>query len=264
MKKLLFTFLLLINWCFTIAQSVSTVPAIPTSTNAVTITFDASGSELDNYTGDVYAHTGVLTSASTSNSDWKNVIGSWGNNTTQPKLTRITANTYELVITPDIYTFYNVGTDETITDIAIVFRSSDGSQQSRPDIFIQIFEAGLNVTITNPSNNDVFELNDNISITAESSATADLEIKVNDISIGTVIGGTSISSDYTFTTYGIFTINVSATQNSETKEDTIVAYVKPPTQNETMPTGLENGLNKNNDGSVTFVLQAPLKSDVII
>ena len=264
MKKLLFTFLLLINWCFTIAQSVSTIPTIPTANNAVTITFDATGSELEGFTGNVYAHTGVLTSASTSNSDWKHVIGTWGNNSAQPILTKITANTYELAITPNINTFYNVGTGETITDIAIVFRSSDGSQQSRPDIFIPIFEDGLNVSITNPSNNSVFNLTDNITINAESSVAADLELKVNNTSIQTTSGTTSISSSYTFTSTGAHTINATATQNTETKEETISVYVKTLTQNDVLPGGLENGLNKNNDGSVTFVLQAPLKTDVFI
>lgn len=261
-NKLLILFLLAVS--FSYAQSVSTVPAIPTATSALTITFDATGSELEGYTGDIYVHTGVLTSASTSNTDWKHVIGSWGNNTTQPKLSKITANTYELVITPDINTFYNVDAGETVTDIAIVFRSEDGNQQSRPDIFIQIFEAGLNVTLTNPSNDAIFELNDNITISAESSTASDLELKVNNTSIATVAASTTISSGYTFTTTGAFTINATAVQNTETKEETISVYVKTPTQTQTLPTGLENGLNKNNDGSVTFVLQAPLKSDIFL
>lgn len=263
MKKKLFFFLLL---CVSLVygQSVSTVPAIPTADASLTITFDATGSELENYTGDVYAHTGVLTSESTSNTDWKHVIGSWGNNTTQPRLTRISPTTYELEIIPNITSFYNVGAGETITNIAIVFRSADGSQQSRPDLFIQIFEAGLNVTITNPSNDDVFDLNDNITITAEASTSADLELKVNNTSIGNVTTSTSISVPYTFVATGAFTINASATQGTETKEETISVYVKTPTQNEAVPSGLEYGLNKNNDGSVTFVLQAPLKTDVFL
>ena len=264
MKKLLFTFLLLINWCFTIAQSVSTVPAIPIATNGVTLTFDASGSELDGYTGDIYAHTGVLTSASTSNTDWKNVIGSWGNNTTQPKLTRITTNTYELAITPDINTYNNISAGETISDIAIVFRSSDGSQQSKPDIFIHVFEEGLNVAITIPSNNDVFDLNENISISAESSTSADLELKVNNTSVQSATNATSISTSYTFTTTGIHIIEATANQGGETKKDEVSVYVKTATQNQTLPAGVFKGFNDNGDGTVTFVLEAPNKTDIFL
>lgn len=242
---------------------VSTTPAIPTASDAITITFDAVGTGLEGETGNIYAHTGLLTTDSSGQSDWKHVIGSWGNNETQPQLTRLGVNTYELVISPDIATYYGSGSD-VVTYIALVFRNSAGNAQTSPDIFVKIFEAGLNVTITNPSNNDVFNLNDNIIISAESSTASNLELTVNNNSIGTETASTSISVPYTFTSTGLFTINAKATQNSEAKEENISVYVKTPTQNESLPSGLENGLNKNNDGSVTFVLQAPMKNDVFI
>lgn len=242
---------------------VTTSPVIPTASNTITITFDATGTELDGYTGNVYAHTGVITTASTSNTDWKHVIGSWGNNTTQPQLTRTGANTYQLIITPDIPTFYNSGSD-VVTDIAVVFRNSAGNAQSRPDIFIPIYAAGLNITITNPSNESVYDLNDNITISAESSINADLELMVNNVSEQTATNTTTISKSYTFTSTGNYTIEASASENSETKTEQISVYVKTTTQNQTLPTGLENGFNDNGDGTVTFVLQAPLKTDVFL
>ncbi len=262
MKKILqFLFLWIASLSY--SQSVTTVPVIPTASDAITITFDATGSELDGYTGDVYAHTGVITTSSTSNTDWKHVIGSWGNNTTQPQLTRTGANTYQLVISPDIPTYYSSGAD-VVTDIAVVFRNSAGNAQSRPDIFIPIYAAGLNVTITNPSNESVYDLNDNITISATSSINADLELKVNTISEQTASNATTISKSYTFTSTGSYTIEASATENSETKTEQISVYVKTTTQNETIPAGLENGFNDNGDGTVTFVLQAPLKTDVFL
>ncbi len=260
-KMLLFLFLLVVSLSY--SQSVTTIPVIPTVSDAITITFDATGSELDGYTGDVYAHTGVITTSSTSNTDWKHVIGSWGNNATQPLLTRTGANTYQLVISPDIPTYYSSGAD-VVTDIAVVFRNSAGNAQSRPDIFIPIYAAGLNVTITNPSNESVYDLNDNITISAESSINADLELKVNNVSEQTAINTATISKSYTFTSTGSFTIEASATENSETKTEQIAVYVKTTTQNETIPAGLENGFNDNGDGTVTFVLQAPLKTDVFL
>ncbi|MFD1163856.1 alpha-amylase family glycosyl hydrolase [Hwangdonia seohaensis] len=262
MKKLLYSFFLFIT-VLTQAQVVTTSPVIPTASDIITITFDATGTELDGYTGDVYAHTGLLTSASANNTDWKHVIGSWGNNTNQPQLTPTGTNTYQLVITPDIPTFYNSGSS-TVTDIAIVFRNSTGTAQSRPDIFIPIYAAGLNVSITNPSDESVFDLNDNITISAESSINADLELKVNNVSEQTATNTTTISKSYTFISTGNYTIEAIATENSETKTEQISVYVKTPTQNETLPTGLKNGFNDNGDGTVTFVLQAPLKSDVFL
>ncbi|MEN3324405.1 alpha-amylase family glycosyl hydrolase [Mariniflexile soesokkakense] len=263
MKKIL-TFIFLLISSLLNAQVYTTSPAIPTSTGAITITFNATGTELAGYTGDVYAHTGVLTSASTSNSDWKHVIGNWGNNTTQPKLTRTGTNTYQLIISPDIPTFYSTNVGEVVTHIAIVFRNSVGNAQSRPDIFIPIYAEGLNVTITNPTNQAVYNLNDNITISAESSISANLELKVNNTSIQTASNTTSISKAYTFTSTGNYTIEAIAVQNGETKQEAISAYVKTATQNQTMPAGLKKGYNNNGDGSVTFVLEAPFKNDVFL
>lgn len=260
-KTLLFLFLLFVSLTF--AQSVTTVPVIPTAADVITITFDATGSELDGYTGDVYAHTGVITTSSTSNTDWKHVIGTWGNNVTQPQLTRLSTNSYQLIITPNIVTYFSSGAD-VVTDIAVVFRSSDGTKQSRPDIFIPIYAAGLNIAFTNPTDETILNLNDNITISAESSINANLELKVNNTSVQTVSNATTISTPYTFTSTGSYTIEASATENSETKTDEISVYVKTTTQNETLPAGLDNGFNDNGNGTVTFVLQAPSKTDVFL
>lgn len=262
MKKIYLLFLLATKLNY--AQVVTTTPAIPTETGAITIYFNATGTELDGYTGDVYAHTGVITTASTSNSDWKHVIGSWGNNTTQPMLTRTGSNSYQLVITPNIPTFYSTTVGEIVTDIAIVFRNSAGNAQARPDIFIPIYADGLNVSITNPVNESVYDLNDNITISAASSIDADLELKVNNASIQTATNTNSISTSYTFTSTGLHTIEAIANQSSETKQDEISVYVKTTTQTQTLPSGTKKGFNNNEDGTVTFVLEAPNKSDIFI
>lgn len=260
-KKLLLFFLFTASLVY--SQSVTTVPVIPTASDVITITFDATGSELDGFTGDIYAHTGVLTTASTGNSDWKHVIGSWGNNATQPKLTRLSTNSYELVITPDVAGYYGSGAD-VITDIAVVFRNSAGNAQSRPDIFIPIYAEGLNVTFTNPADETLLNLNDNITISATSSIAADLELTVNNASIETASNTTTISKSHTFTTIGYHTIKAIASENGETKEEEISVYVKGATQNASIPSGLKNGFNDNGDGTVTFVLLAPLKNDVFL
>ena len=262
MKKILF-FLFVLFVSLSYSQSVATTPVIPTASDVITITFDATGSELDGYTGDVYAHTGVITTNSTSNTDWKYVIGSWGNNGTQPQLTRLGANSYQLIITPDVATYYSSGSD-VVTDIAIVFRNSAGNAQSRPDFIIPIYAAGLNVAFTNPADETVLNLNDNITISATSSIEADLELKVNNASIQTALSSTTISKSHTFTTIGYNDIKAIASENGETKEDNISVYVKGATQNETLPSGLKNGFNDNGDGTVTFVLLAPLKTDVFL
>ena len=78
-KTVLLFFLIISNIAF---AQVSTVPTIPTATSEITIKFDATGTGLEGYNGDVYAHTGV-----TVNGDrWQNVIAEWTVNTTKAKL----------------------------------------------------------------------------------------------------------------------------------------------------------------------------------
>ena len=259
MKKLL---LILLFISGQLVAQISTNPTLPTATSEVTITFDATGTELEGYTGDVFAHTGVTIDTD----KWQNVIGTWGDNATQPQLTRDNSNPnlYTLVITPDAFTYYSVPTSENITEIDLVVRSADGSQQSRPDYFITLYEEGLNLTFTNPNNNSVFNLNDNITISAEASINADLELFVNNVSQQTATNTTTVSSSYTFTSTGPHTLKATGATATESKETEISVYVKTPTQTQTLPVGVKNGINYNPDNSVTFVLLAPEKSDVFL
>lgn len=263
MKKLLLTFLFFAP--ILVFSQVTTSPTLPTANDAITITFDATSTPLLNYTGTIYAHTGVLISTSTDNDDWKHVIGNWGNNTTQPQLTRdgSNPNLYTLVITPDVTNFYSIVSGEIVTDLAFVFRASTGSPQSA-NIFVPIYAAGLNITFTSPTNESAYTLNDNITITAESSITSNLQLFVNNVSIQTATNSTSISTSYSLTTSGVQTLKAIATAGGETKETTISVYVKSATQTATQPTELKYGINKNLDNSVTFLLKAPLKTDVLI
>lgn len=245
---------------FTFSQ-VTTSPALPTANSEVTITFDATGSELDGYTGDVYAHTGVTVNGTR----WSNVIAEWSVNIPKAKLTRSTSNTnlYTLVITPTVYAFYSVATTAAITELNFVFRASTGSPQSA-DIFVPLFAAGLNITFTSPANNSAFNLNDNLTISAEASVASNLELFVNGISKKTATNATTISASYILSATGNQTLKAVATNGTEVKETTINIYVKTPTVNAAKPTGLKYGLNKNPDNSVTFLLKAPLKNDVLL
>ena len=61
------------------AQIVVTEPEYPTQLDSITVLFDATqpgAEELLDYTGIIYAHTGVNTNFG----NWQHVIGNWGNN----------------------------------------------------------------------------------------------------------------------------------------------------------------------------------------
>ncbi|OSY89454.1 hypothetical protein WH52_02125 [Tenacibaculum holothuriorum] len=258
MKKILLLFSFIIS--YSLFAQVITSPGTPTVQDEITITLNTTGTELENSSTDIYAHTGVTVDGT----QWENVIGSWGNNSTQPKFTKTAANTYTLTITTNVYSFYNVDNSKTISEINLVARSADGSKQTRPDIHIKIFSADLNIQITNPTNNTVFDANSSVNFTAEATKNANLELFVNNNSVETANNTKTISNNYTFTTTGQHTLKAQATENSNVKTSEVNVYVKTPTQTATKPNGIKNGVTVNADKSVTFVLLAPQKNDVFL
>jgi hypothetical protein len=63
MKKLLLLAIILALF-YPLRAQVTTDPILPTQGAAVTVTFDATGTPLEGYTGDVYTHTGVTVEGS--------------------------------------------------------------------------------------------------------------------------------------------------------------------------------------------------------
>ena len=183
MKQLTLIFLALL---FTrVYAQVTTNPAIPIVGQPVMITFDATQGTagLKDYTGDVYAHTGVITNLSSSGNDWKYVIAEWSVNVSKAKMTRVSANIYELQITPDIRSFYGVPAGEQIKQMAFVFRSADGSKEGKAtgglNIYANVYEAGLNVAFSQPIHSSIFEKNETIQAKASASVTASLSLSLN-------------------------------------------------------------------------------------
>ena len=112
-------------------------------TSQVTIVFDATkGNGGMVGATKCYVHTGLITAASTSDSDWKNVIGSW-RDSTQPQLTSLGDNKWQLDI-PNIYEFYGVAESTNIKKLAFVFHDGPGGSKegkaSTGDIFITLGE----------------------------------------------------------------------------------------------------------------------------
>ncbi len=257
MKKV--TYLLLL-FCLPIFSQVTTTPGTPTVNDEIKLTLTTTGTGLDGYTGDIYAHTGVTVNGN----KWQNVVGSWGNNSTQPKFTKVNSTTYELTITTNVYSFYGVASSSVISEVNLVARSADGSKQTSPDIHIQIFSADLNVQVNSPANNAVFNINESTTITADATKNANMELFVNNSSIQATNNVKTISKNYTFTSTGQHVIKAQATEGGQTKSNQISVYVKTTTQNVTRPVGAKNGVTVNSDNSVTFVLLAPQKSDVFL
>ena len=115
------------------ASGVVVDPVKPDADGPCTIKFNApDGSELFGYTGDLYAHLGLIV-----DDEWAFVPADWDENTDKCKFTNLGENSWELKIEPSIREFFGSG-ETPLTRLAIVIRSADGSLQTRPDQFNSI------------------------------------------------------------------------------------------------------------------------------
>ncbi|WP_152287785.1 alpha-amylase family glycosyl hydrolase [Flavicella marina] len=258
MKNLYYLLLLVITGVY---GQVTTTPAIPTTNKEITLLFDASNTPLSNYSGKLFAHTGVTVDGE----KWQNVMGTWGDNTKQPELTKDpnNANLYRLTITPNIHDYYGVISSKTISEISIVIRSSDGNLKNGADIFIPIYSDELNIAFVYPKEGNTFSLNETITITVEATKSADLQILVDGISILNTTNANNISTAYNFTKTGTHLISAIATVNNETISKEISVFVKTTTQTIPRPNNVKNGITINGT-ETTFVLLAPNKNDVVL
>ncbi|MBI1937620.1 MAG: T9SS type A sorting domain-containing protein [Ignavibacteriales bacterium] len=259
---------------FSFAQTVvTTAPTYPIETDNIVLTFDVTyathANKIAGYTGDVYAHTGVTTAAGR----WQHVIGSWGNNSAQPKLTRTGTNIYQLVI-DNPRTYYGASSSEKITELSFVLRSSDGSKQTE-DIFIQLYEHGINIVINEPDVEVKFDDPMRSPVFANSGDT--LNISVSSVTVGgktnwiylyvdnekkEQVNNDSITYKFIADEYSTGRHDVKIIADGESSgidSTTFVIMKNPAVKNLPLPQGAKIGINKDSD---IFALYAPKKEFV--
>jgi len=258
MKKILVSLLFSILIASSgIAQVIVVDPAFPTADDQVTVTFNSvlGSGGLAGYTGDMYAHTGVITSSSSSGSDWKYVKAGWTENIPDCKLTMVGDNLWELNIGPSIKEYYGVPSDETILQLAFVFRSDDGSLVGKTDtggdIFYDVSTSGLNIQITIPEEMPyIVELNDNVLVEGDSNGDSTfIYLDGDQIYADT---GITFSTNITATSHGKHWVVATAKDEMETISDSIYYYVRQETVIEELPEGIVDGINYTSDETVTL------------
>ncbi len=252
MKKVVFVLLLLYHIPL-FAQLSWQGGSAPFPDQSATLLFDATGTPLENYSGTIYAHTGVTINNST---HWVNVIGTWGDNNVQPALTLIAGNIYSLDYTPTINDFYSNPTG-SITAIDIVLRSSDGSIQTSPDYNIHLAQNTL--TLTSPTEDPVIvNSGTQITISATTTFISNFSLKANGPEINTA-SGTNYSYDFIVTEDTDFILE--ANDGYQVLSLSFSARLTPLYP---VPDGMLDGINvdPNDDTKVTLVLYAPGKQTV--
>ena len=266
-------------YSISLAQPITIDPVTPTQYDSIVILLNTTlpgASELLNYSGTIYAHTGVTTNLGT----WQHVIGSWGNNTNQPALTRLGTNLYKLTIGYP-RTFYSVtNPTEQISQLDIVFRSADGSKQTRPDIFVDLYEPGLTLVVQNPSVNVSF--GDPMRSPAFVKFGETVQIDVDAVTLGTTVSNikmyvdgsevaqstlNSVTYDFVYSDYsvGAHMVTVIGTPTTgEADTTSFIMFCNPEINYSSLANGMVPGINYISPTTAILALFAPHKSFVYL
>jgi len=250
------------------AQILDVQPAFPTVNDVVTITYHATeGNGALTNVQPVYAHTGVLTTASTGGSNWFYVQGNWGAADPQVLMTQVAPNEHQITI--DIDQFYGFPSGTAVTDLAFVFRNATGSIVGRDtdgsDIFYPIYpaNAGLLCQFFNPTTPPVINAGQSIDILAKANTTCSLSLYDNS-NLVTQVNGDEIDITLSNPASGWHFLELVADDGTTTVRDTTYFTVASPTQTANPPAYLEFGANLLNDSTVGFKLYAPNKQRVFV
>jgi len=292
--KIRYLFVVLLFAIKSFGQIVTSEPQYPTPGLSVIIYFDATKGTagLKDFQGDVYAHTGLITTKSSNSTDWKYVKTNWGVNTPETKLVRDTENPnlYRLEIGPTILSYYlgsnSLQPNEKILQLAFVFRSGtqvggsylEGKDTGGKDIFLQVYDSEFSVVVNSPSISQSFDdplrspvftkSGETINITATTTSlgtTSSMKIFVNGSERATSASG---NVNYIFVSNQFATgrndVKVTATDYSGKKDSSeFVIFKNPEILSATLPQGNRHGINYNSN-NVTLALFAPLKEFVYV
>lgn len=270
MRRIYLLLLILFTTLHIKSQVVTTNPALPTDSKQVVVTFDASQGNkgLMGYTGDIYAHTGVITDKSTSAADWKYVKAGWTTNIAACKLTSIGPDKYQLTIGPSIREFYGVPSTEKILKLAFVFRNTDGTKKgvesSGADVFANVTENKLTVIFAKPSTLFTFaNISENIPIEINAVEHDSIQLIADNSRIISTTAST-LSYSLTVTGTGQHMLIAKAFKDQQFVADTSYYIIKTPAETIPVPAGAIDGINYIDNQTATLVLFAPYKTSVYV
>ncbi|WP_412986706.1 alpha-amylase family glycosyl hydrolase [Pontimicrobium sp. IMCC45349] len=277
MKKTLLFSLFIILTNYISAQVTFDVNAIEID-QPVTITVDvnSNGSDCNGLSNPnkVYMHSGV---GDNTNPWGFNVIGNWGQDDGVGEMTNNGDGTFSITITPQTYFGLTQTQADNATQIGMVFRNEDGSQELKDNgCEDYIFPIGIVViNFTQPTTPSiVIASGDNISINAtidyqgSTTVLGTFEVFYNDVSVATgTCGfpncGTTLTN---ITESGIVKFVGTAPGTSETGEASFEVIVAPTVVEQALPNGMVDGINYDESDATktTLVIDAPNKDFIYV
>ncbi len=250
------------DWALT-----STLPELVSdNTDDIVVVVNTNGTALK--AGDaLYAHTGVITSQSTGDGDWKYVKHDWGTNAADCKLTHVGNGIYAMVIPYGARAFYGVPAGEEILKLAFVFRGANGSPEIKNngnDIFVELVNANeLAVQIMSPENGSLYKIGDKVTVKVVAQNAVSLSLELNGVEVQSS-NGSEILYNYTFADNCDAVFGATATNDKgEVCYDMVSIAALGATQSSSRPAGVKDGVTVSGS-EATFVLYAPGKQQVVL
>jgi hypothetical protein len=283
MKRWSIVLLLLAQFICGNAQLLTPTPLFPLDTSSVSIVVDCTkGNQgLLNYsnTGDVYVHTGVITSASANPTDWRYV--KFNQNFNQPnaalQAVSLGNNKYAFTIT-NIRSYYGVPSAEKILKVAILFRNGAGTAVQRngdgSDMYVQVFDSTLAIQFVQPPLQPTYTpipeaihkgVGDVLTVKFASNKYASLNLYFNGALAISAANADSVQRDLPITAPGNQEIVAVADDGTIFRDDTLNFFVPGAVNIAPLPAGAAEGINyQPGDTSVILVLFAPLKHKIVV
>lgn len=249
-----------------LAAQVQVNPPFPTTEDSITVTYDATqGTGGLRGVAPVYAHTGVVTNRSTSNSDWKFVVAAWGTDNPKVKMTPLGNNLHSLSF--QIRNYYGVPTTDTVRQLAFVFRNVNGSQEGKgvggTDIFYPVYPAGTFIAkiLTPSAGTSFYRAGDTLRFRAATSLASTLTLTDGTTPL-TQTSGRELNFTYVVPSSAAGTsrtIRFTAVQGGQTLADSLTFFVRGETPVAELPSGVQDGINIIDSTTIVLVLFAPNK-----
>lgn len=211
-----------------------------------------------------YAHTGIITSASSNDGDWKNVVEGWRANTAKTQLQKDGTN-WKLEIN-NLYDFYGCPKTTEIKKLAFVFHdgpsgSKEGKTAEGTDIFVELAEAGLAASIVGDIP-EIASLGSTITLNCYATMPATLTLKLDGQVVKTETGS-EMAYTQTLDKQGNYNFELTVATADETATATASTCVPNDPTKANRPAGIVNGIyyDKADETKVTLCTYAGSKTE---
>ena len=268
--------LMVTAWCavlplFLSAQVVWTEPPFPSASDQVTLYYDASqgNGELEGVIP-VYIHTGLITSNSTSPTDWQYVNMPWASTDPDWVMDFEGSNLWSYNFGGQtLEDFFGLPSGVTAEQLAMVFRNGNGSLVGRDtdgsDIFLPLNDGSFSAVFLQPqTDNALAVVGELFPLQASASEPASLAFVVGGDTLASADNAVQLSHEFSPEMPGTFVVEFHAdngASNAVISTTVLVLPDAPPAV--AAPAGTSDGLNPSPDGtSMVLQLYAPGKSHV--